>query len=161
MQGNYYAYTPVTPPKQKGVKEFLNEIRHSHLRKDMLEARVEDQRRMLHAVNFDKAHVKGGALNGTEECLARLMDTHEELKAELDHLLALNRLADRLINRLDDYRLCSVLTLRYLCAYSWEAVARETGYTLRWVHQLHRAALCRLEQAVRDDPGLLRDWEKR
>ena len=45
------------------------------------------------------------------------------------------------IKRIDNPEYQTLLELRYLCFYSWEKVAVEMEYDLRYLHKLHRKAL--------------------
>ena len=50
-------------------------------------------------------------------------------------------LENEINERLDNPEYQTLLELRYLCFYSWEKVAVEMEYDLRYLHKLHRKAL--------------------
>jgi len=45
------------------------------------------------------------------------------------------------IRAIDNLEYQTLLELRYLCFYSWEKIAVEMDYDLRYMHKLHRKAL--------------------
>ena len=61
----------------------------------------------------------------------------------VDVLAERERLEEKL-SRIQDEKARTLLELRYLHGLSWEEVAENMFYSLRWVMKLHRRALQRL-----------------
>ena len=64
-----------------------------------------------------------------------------EINEDIDTLVDLKREIVGVIKRIDNPEYQTLLELRYLCFYSWEKVAVEMEYDLRYLHKLHRKAL--------------------
>ena len=64
-----------------------------------------------------------------------------KINEDIDTLVDLKREIVGVIKRIDNPEYQTLLELRYLCFYSWEKVAVEMEYDLRYLHKLHRKAL--------------------
>ena len=72
-------------------------------------------------------------------CLDKVVELEHKITQEV------NRLVD-LKSRMIDYQ--SVLELRYISYYTWEQIAAEMHYSLRWIYQLHGKALQAFEKIM-------------
>lgn len=80
-----------------------------------------------------------------ENTIIRLMEAEAELNKQIDALVDLKREILLNISALENIDLELVLMKRYLHFLSWEEIAREMGFSVRWVHSLHTRALKELD----------------
>ena len=71
----------------------------------------------------------------------KIVDMQAVINAEIDRLVNLKEEARSKINQLKDTRYVSLLTDYYINCKTWEQVADDMGYDLRWVYRLHGMAL--------------------
>ena len=71
----------------------------------------------------------------------KIVDMQAVINAEIDRLVDLKEEARTKINQLKDTRYVSLLTDYYINCKTWEQVADDMGYDLRWVYRLHGRAL--------------------
>ena len=83
-----------------------------------------------------------------ENTIIRLMEAEAELNKQIDALVDLKREILLNISALENIDLELVLMKRYLHFLSWEEIAREMGFSVRWVHSLHTRALVELEAVL-------------
>ena len=88
----------------------------------------------------DEIRVTGGK-SSREDLIIRCVEISDEIDRAIDDLIALQREARGLIDKLDDARYKTILTLRYIHCRSWGYIAEHMSYDVRWVHRLHGQAL--------------------
>ena len=71
----------------------------------------------------------------------KIVDMQAVINAEIDRLVDLKEEARTKINQLKDTRYVSLLTDYYINCKTWEQVAEDMEYDLRWVYRLHGRAL--------------------
>lgn len=71
----------------------------------------------------------------------KIVDMQAVINAEIDRLVNLKEEARSKINQLKDTRYVSLLIDYYINCKTWEQVADDMGYDLRWVYRLHGRAL--------------------
>ena len=71
----------------------------------------------------------------------KIVDMQAVINAEIDRLVDLKEEARTKINQLKDTRYVSLLTDYYINCKTWEQVAEDMRYDLRWVYRLHGRAL--------------------
>ena len=76
-----------------------------------------------------------------EETICKIVDLEQEINADIDRLVDLKAEARKAINAVTDPDQQLILELRYLCFKSWEQIAVDMGYELRWLYRLHHRAL--------------------
>ena len=76
-----------------------------------------------------------------EETICKIVDLEREINEDIDRLVDLKAEARRAINAVSDPDQQLILELRYLCFKSWEQIAVDMGYELRWLYRLHHRAL--------------------
>ena len=87
---------------------------------------------------------RGGGGDWTNALLA-IGDMSNAIAHEIMELCRIKREVNEAINSVEDVRLRRILELRYRLYLSWDAIAKETGYTIRNVHELHGKALLRVK----------------
>ena len=108
------------------VKEYLREVRHRYLYAQTLCQRAERYREMAMRATgrTDALRLSGTSRRSkVEDNVLAMVDVHRELKEEIGELMKETRRAEKLISRLGDGRLRSVLQMRYLCGMTWEEIA--------------------------------------
>ena len=76
-----------------------------------------------------------------EDVIAKMVDLESEINADLTHLINLKHEIVTVIKCVESPELQTLLELRYLCFKTWEQIAVELHFDLRWVHRLHNRAL--------------------
>lgn len=76
-----------------------------------------------------------------EGIIVKIIDLENEINADIDTLVDLKREITGVIKAIKNSEYQTLLELRYLCFKSWEKVAVEMNYDLRYVHKLHQRAL--------------------
>ena len=76
-----------------------------------------------------------------EDTIAKMVDLENEINEDIDALVDLKAEIMRRIKRVENTEYQTILELRYLCFKSWEQIAVDMGYELRWLYRLHHRAL--------------------
>ena len=76
-----------------------------------------------------------------EDVIAKMVDLESEINADLTHLINLKHEIVTVVKCVESPELQTLLELRYLCFKTWEQIAVELHFDLRWVHRLHNRAL--------------------
>ena len=84
---------------------------------------------------------KGGRGRDWTDTVDALVDLCGDIDREIRELCRVKREVIDAIDAVEDMRLRRVLELRYRSYMSWEAIAEELGYDIRWVYRLHGMAL--------------------
>ncbi len=83
-----------------------------------------------------------------ESVVTRLADMEADIDADIDQLVDLKIDIMRTIWQVEDVSCRLVLELRYHSFKSWEDIASELNYTVRWVHKLHGRALVAVDRIL-------------
>ena len=79
------------------------------------------------------------------DTVCKIIDLQEEINRDIDRLVDLKREIMSVIKAVDDAEYQILLEKRYLCFQTWEQIAAEMNYGVRYVH-LH--ACCKALLAV-------------
>lgn len=71
----------------------------------------------------------------------KIVDLEAHINAEVDRFVDLKSEIRYYLEQMQDNTQRCVLQYRYILFYSWDAIADKMGYTVQWVHQIHRDAL--------------------
>lgn len=88
-----------------------------------------------------------------EDVIAKMVDLESEINADLCRLIDTKHEIVTVVKCVENPELQTLLELRYLCFKTWEQIAVEMHFDLRWVHRLHNRALNEVE-AIRHCPPL-------
>lgn len=80
-----------------------------------------------------------------QDFLAKALDLESEINTDLCRLIDTKREIVTVIKCVENRELQTLLELRYLCFKTWEQIAVELHFDLRWVHRLHNRALNEVE----------------
>ena len=126
------------------VKEYLSQAK-------FLDQRINSKIQQVAALN-DLATKATSTLTGMprnpnhatstmEEAIAKIIDLQAEINRDIDTLVDLKRDLSATIKAVGNTEYQTVLEKRYLCFQSWEQIAVEMGYDLRWLYRIHGKAL--------------------
>lgn len=126
------------------VKEYLSQARY-------LDQRINSKIQQVAALN-DLATKATSTLTGMprnpnhatstmEEAITKIIDLQAEINSDIDTLVDLKRDLSATIKAVGNTEYQTVLEKRYLCFQSWEQIAVEMGYDLRWLYRIHGKAL--------------------
>ena len=87
-------------------------------------------------------------VSSLEDTILRLMETENEMNQSVNALLSLRIEIGKQISALNDPDCILVLEKRYLSYQSWEKIAADLEFTVRWVHRLHAKALQSINQLL-------------
>lgn len=79
--------------------------------------------------------------SGMEDTILKIIDLKHCINENIDTLVDLKIIINKMIASVDNREYASLLELRYICFKSWEQIAVIMGYTIRYVHKLHNSAL--------------------
>lgn len=130
--------------KEMTVKEYLSQAK-------FLDQRINSKIQQVAALN-DLATKATSTLTGMprnpnhatssmEDVIAKIIDLQAEINNDIDTLVDLKRSLSKTIKTVDSPEYQTVLEKRYLCFQSWEQIAVEMGYDLRWLYRIHGKAL--------------------
>ena len=130
--------------KEITVKEYLSQAK-------FLDPRINSKIQQVAALN-DLATKATSTLTGMprnpnhatssmEDVIAKIIDLQAEINNDIDTLVDLKRSLSKTIKAVDSPEYQTVLEKRYLCFQSWEQIAVEMGYELRWLYRIHGKAL--------------------
>lgn len=80
-----------------------------------------------------------------EDCTQKIMDLQEELCSAMADLVDVTCEIARAIQKLDNYDYQDLLVMRYVLGKTWEKIAEDMNYELRYIHKLHGKALRELK----------------
>ena len=126
------------------AKEYLSQAKY-------LDIRINSKIRQVDALN-DLAANATSTLSGMPhdpnhgrstmaDCVAKIVDLQTEINADIDELVDLKREILETIKSLHNVEFQTILERRYLCFETWEKIAADMGYDLRWLFRLHGKAL--------------------
>jgi hypothetical protein len=87
-----------------------------------------------------------------ENAIVNMVDLEYEIDTDIDRLVDLKRELMHVINRVEKPQYRLLLEKRYLLFKTWDAVAKDLGCELRWVHRLHNCALAEVEKIIGGNP---------
>ena len=130
------------------VKEFLRSVREQDSLLRAYEQELEDLRRRAYNISSPKLgdKIQSNHLATLDEIVDKLDAQIEKVNAAWDELIDKRNQAKALINKVEDESGRCVLYRYYILIQSWEQIAVEMNYTIRWVYKLHGKALQDLEK---------------
>lgn len=75
------------------------------------------------------------------DAVSKIIDIQSEINNDIDTLVDLKQEMVTVIKDIGNLEYQTLLEKRYLCFLSWERIAVDMGYDLRYVHKLHNRAL--------------------
>ena len=107
--------------------------------------------RMTTFYSYDRQTQHNRNTSAGEDTIISLMDSEEELNREIDRLVKLKKEIGEMIKRVEDDNCRMILAKRYLCYMSWDEIAEDMHYTMRWVLKLHQRGIDRIESILAEN----------
>ncbi|WP_373898846.1 DUF1492 domain-containing protein [Haloimpatiens sp. FM7315] len=87
-------------------------------------------------------------VHSMEDTIVKMVDLENEINEDIDALVNIKQEVVTTIKKVDNQEYQTLLELRYLCFKSWEQIAMELGYDLRWIYRLHQRALAVVKDII-------------
>jgi len=129
------------------AKEYLQKVYYIDKRIKRLQRRREDIRNDMYSIGspsgkMDADKVQTSMSGDTMlRLIARVDDLERDIVRELTVLTEVKQIITDQIEALSDERYRMLLFDRYILLYSWEQVAVDMNYRIKWVYELHGKAL--------------------
>lgn len=75
------------------------------------------------------------------DAVEKIIDLQNEINHDIDCLVDLKREIVTVIKAIENPEYQTLLEKRYLCFLTWEKIAVDMGYDLRWLYRVHKRAL--------------------
>ena len=125
------------------VKEFLNQAYR-------LDQRIQSKIEQLDSLNAlatkassTLSHMPKNPNKATstmENTICKIIDLQHEINEDIDRLVDLKTEIVAAIKSVENREYQTLLEKRYLCFETWEQIAVDMHYSLRWIHILHGKA---------------------
>ncbi len=92
-------------------------------------------------------------VSSMQDTIVRILEAEEELNRRIDELVGMKLEIMKVIDRVQDVTLRLILEKRYLSFRSWEQIAVDMCYTVRWTLMRHEEALAAVQEIL-DSGGL-------
>jgi hypothetical protein len=79
----------------------------------------------------------------------KIVDLEAHINSEVDRFVDLKTEIRYFLEQMQDNTQRCVLQYRYILFYSWNEIADKMGYTVQWVHQIHRDALISFDRVMK------------
>lgn len=79
----------------------------------------------------------------------KIIDLEAHINSEVDRFVDLKKEIRSYLEQIQDNTQRCVLQYRYILFYSWNEIADKMGYTVQWVHQIHRDALISFDRVMK------------
>lgn len=86
-----------------------------------------------------------------EDCIIKILDLEDELKADIAKLVNLKKEIMEVIKAVPNVEYQTLLEKRYLCFITWEQIAVDMNYSMQHVHRMHSAALKEIVVPEKDE----------
>ena len=138
------------------AKEYLSQARN-------LDQRIITKTQMIDSLNdlatrctttySDMPKSPGHGNSRLEECVMKIMDLEEQILHDMDKLVDLKKEITYVIRSISNPEYQDLLAKRYICCESWEKIAVDMNYELRYIHKLHSRALQEVKIPEPDESG--------
>ena len=82
------------------------------------------------------------------DVITKIVDLETEINKDIEELVGIKKNIVSTIKKVQNPELQTLLELRYLCFRTWEQIAVEMNYDLRYLHKLHKRSLDACNEAV-------------
>ena len=126
------------------VKEYLSQARYLDMRinsKIQQVASLNDLATKATSALTGMPHNPNHATSTMEETITKIVDLQDEINSDIDRLVDLKQEITATIKAVGNTEYQTLLEKRYLCFFSWEQIAVDMKYDLRYIHKLHSRAL--------------------
>ena len=125
------------------AKEFLTRGRNIEHRVETIKEQIEHYRSMVNncTATYSDSPKSTTSNYKLEECTQKIMELQEELCSAMVDLVDVTCEISRAIQKIENYDYQNLLVKRYVLGQSWEKIAEDLGFALRYIHKLHGRAL--------------------
>ncbi len=126
------------------AKEYLSQALH-------LDMRIDSKREQVASLNAlatkctatlsGMPHSPNHGQSTMADAVCKIVDLQREISDDILHLLDLKEEIIGVIKAIPNYEYQTLLEKRYLCFLTWEQIAVDMGYDLRYLHKVHKRAL--------------------
>lgn len=88
------------------------------------------------------------AISTMENTICKIIDLQDEINRDIDRLVDLKTEIVTTIKNIENKEYQTLLEKRYLCFDTWEQIAVDMNYSIRWVHNIHGKALKELSKII-------------
>lgn len=126
------------------AKEYMEQARYLDMQ---INSKIEQVRTLnelatkVTTVYSDMPHSPNRNTGRMEETIAKIIDLESEIDRDIDELVDLKQEVKTAISKVEDEKYRVLLELRYINQKSWEQIANQLGYDLRYTHKIHGRAL--------------------
>ncbi|SHF44139.1 hypothetical protein [Caloramator proteoclasticus] len=89
----------------------------------------------------DKIAYRSLDIDSIENIKEKIKDLRTAIESDIYKLFDVKKEVMTMIKEVNNIEYQTLLELRYLCLKSWEQIAYEMGYDLRYIYKLHKRAL--------------------
>lgn len=89
--------------------------------------------------DMPKSPNRGGSR--MEECIIKIIDLEDKLKADIEKLINLKQEIMEVIRAVPNIEYQTLLEKRYLCFNTWEQISVDMNYSIQHIHRMHSSAL--------------------
>ena len=133
-------------------KDYLNQAFQIEKRIAAKAEQIESLRTVVTKVTTTLSDVKVQSslkVSRMEDTIAKMMDLEEELKTDMDELIAIKSEVMRAIRQVPDPEQQLLLEKRYLCYEKWEDISIDLGISVQHTFRLHGEALKKIEEILK------------
>lgn len=127
------------------AKEYLNQIREKNAAVNRMIRQKENLKGMLYCIGSpgtgEKVQTSKSGSSRYEELFAKISEKEDEINKKVDDLVDLKIRICEQINELSDDIHISILYERYIEMKSWNKIADDMNYNVRYLFHIHGAAL--------------------
>ena len=125
------------------IKEYLSQAYRIDQRIDSKLEQVQSLRESATKATSTLSDTYSGNSNKQkmEGVIVKIVDLENDIKDEIERLVCLKRKIVSMIKKVKNPEYQTLLERRYLCFKTWEQIAVEMNYELRYLHKLHKYAL--------------------
>ena len=126
------------------AKEYLNQANRIDQRINIKIEQVQSLRDLATKASSTLSHTPNSGTRNPhrmEDVITKIVDLEAEINQDLMRLVDLKREIVTAISHVEPLELQILLEQRYLCFKTWEQIAVELQFDLRWVHRMHKKAL--------------------
>lgn len=130
---------------KRELQEYMKQVREQKRLESRIAELTAEMQRIKSVVLSDTPKGKGKS----NERLQNIIDEKQKLineyreKIKQGHIVMTN--IEAALNKLNDERFRTILSLRYLDGRTWEYIADNMNYNLKWIYILHERALNKIK----------------
>lgn len=133
------------------VKEYLSQAHYIDQRINSKLEQVMSLRNLTTRATATLSDMPGSAtrnIHSMEDVITKLIDLENEINADIGYLVELKTEITAVVKKVKNPEYRTLLELRYLCFKTWEQIAVEMDYDLRWIYRMHKSALDAVRERI-------------